>query len=77
MHELAITESLVDCVRENVGGARVLRVVVAIGRRSGVAANAVRACFEVCARGTVLEGADLAILEPPGDELTLREVEVI
>jgi hydrogenase nickel incorporation protein HypA/HybF len=77
MHELAITESLVDCIRENVGDARVVRVVVEIGRASGVAQSAVRACFEVCARGTVVEGAELEIVEPPGNELTIREVEVI
>jgi hydrogenase nickel incorporation protein HypA/HybF len=77
MHELAITESLIDCVCENVGDARVVRVVVEIGRRSAVVADAIRGCFEVCTHGTQLEGAELVIVEPAGDELRIREVEVI
>jgi hydrogenase nickel incorporation protein HypA/HybF len=77
MHELAITESLVDCVCENVGQARVLRVAIEIGKRSAVSAEAVRGCFEVCARGTALEGAVLEIVEPAGEELRITEVEVV
>jgi hydrogenase nickel incorporation protein HypA/HybF len=77
MHELAITASLVDCVCDNVGDARVVRVVVEIGKRSGVAVYAIRGCFEVCTRGTQLEGAELEIVEPAGEELRIREVEVI
>ena len=77
MHELAITESLVDCVCESVGEGRVLRVVVEIGKRSAVMPDAVRVCFDVCAKGTVLEGATLEIVEPAGEELKIREVEVI
>jgi hydrogenase nickel incorporation protein HypA/HybF len=77
MHELAITESLVDCVSENVGDARVLRVVVEIGKLTAVAPSAVRMCFELCAADTPLEGAELEIVEMPGQELRIREVEVI
>jgi hydrogenase nickel incorporation protein HypA/HybF len=77
MHELAVTESLVDCVVENIGDARVVRLVVEIGRRSAVSPAAVRSCFELCAQGTPLEGAELEIVEPPDDALRIREVEVI
>lgn len=77
MHELAVTESLVDCVRENVGDARVLRIVLEIGKMTAVAPDAVRACFELCAQRTPLEGAELVIVETPGEELRIREVEVI
>jgi hydrogenase nickel incorporation protein HypA/HybF len=77
MHELAITESLVDCVCENVGDARVLRVVVEIGSRSGVMPDAIRGCFEVCAESTALQGATLEIVEPESAELRIREVEVM
>jgi hydrogenase nickel incorporation protein HypA/HybF len=76
MHELAITDSLVDCVCEHVANARVVRIVVEIGKRSGVVADAVRGCFEACAVGTPIEGAELVIEEPPGEELRVREVEV-
>lgn len=66
MHELAITESLVDCICENVGDARVVRVVIEIGKLLAVMPAAVRTCFEVCARSTPLEGAALDIVEVEG-----------
>ena len=65
MHELAITESVVEGVSERFGDARVLRVVLQVGRLSGVAVDAVRFCFDACARGTTLEGAVLVIDEIP------------
>jgi hydrogenase nickel incorporation protein HypA/HybF len=77
LHELAITESLVDCVCESVKDARVLRVVVEIGALSGVLPDAVRGCFEICAHQTPLEGAALEIVATSGGELRIREVEVI
>jgi hydrogenase nickel incorporation protein HypA/HybF len=77
VHELAVTESLVDCVCESVGEATVVRVVVQIGKRSAVMPDAVRGCFDLCAQGTALEGATLEIVETPGEELRIREVEVI
>ena len=64
MHELAITESLVAAIAEKVGTARVTRVRLEIGKLSGVVAESVRFCFDVCAAGTALEGATLEILEP-------------
>jgi hydrogenase nickel incorporation protein HypA/HybF len=66
MHELAITESVVECVADHVRGAKVLRVVLVIGKLSGVVPDAVRACFDICAEGTVMEGASLDIEETPG-----------
>jgi len=77
MHELAITDSLVDCVLENAGDARVLKVVVEIGASSGVVPEAIASCFEVCVKGTTLEGATLSIVRTGGRELRIREVEVI
>lgn len=66
MHELAITESLVSGVAERVGDAKVTRVVVLIGRLSGVVPDALAQCFELCALGTPLEGAFLEIVDVPG-----------
>ncbi len=65
MHELAITESVVAGVSEHVGNARVTRIVLEIGKLSGVAPDAVRFCFDVCSEGTALEGAVLQIDEIP------------
>ena len=66
MHELAVTESIVSGVCERVDGAKVVRVVLQIGKLSGVVPDAVRFCFDVCAAGTVMEGAELELLELEG-----------
>jgi hydrogenase nickel incorporation protein HypA/HybF len=63
MHELAITESLVAAVAERVSAARVTRVHLQVGRLAGIVPHALRFCFEICARGTSLEGAALEIDE--------------
>jgi hydrogenase nickel incorporation protein HypA/HybF len=66
MHELAITQSIVDAVAERTQGARVAVVHLRVGKLSGVVPDAVRFCFELVADGTPLEGARLDIEEPAG-----------
>ncbi|MBG6136779.1 hydrogenase maturation nickel metallochaperone HypA/HybF [Longispora fulva] len=66
MHELAITESVVASVRDRLGDARVLAVTLEIGRLSGVVADSVRFCFDLCTEGTPLQGARLDIVDVPG-----------
>ena len=66
MHELSIASSIVNVCAEQAGGARVLCIRVEIGRLTAVLPDSLRFCFEVCAQGTVVEGAELEILEKPG-----------
>jgi hydrogenase nickel incorporation protein HypA/HybF len=66
VHELGITQQIVEIALERAGAGRVTRVVVEIGKLSAVLPDAVRFCFELCCEGTPLEGARLEILEPPG-----------
>ena len=66
MHELAITESIVDQVAARMAGRRVTSVTLEIGTLSGVVADSVRFCFDLVTVGTVLEGASLDIREPEG-----------
>ncbi len=66
MHEMSITASVVAAVSEHVGDSPVRALTLEIGRLSGVVADSVRFCFELCAEGTVLEGARLDIIETPG-----------
>ena len=66
MHELSITRSVVAIVTEQAAGQRVTRVRLEIGCLSSVMPDAVRFCFDVCARGTSAEGAALEIIEIPG-----------
>lgn len=109
MHELALMQSLVESVSEQVGDARVTVVRLEVGRLTCVVPEALCFCFDVCTSGTPLEGAlieihpvdgrgrcracgrelrveladavcacggvDVELLA--GDELRLREVEVI
>jgi hydrogenase nickel incorporation protein HypA/HybF len=76
VHELAVTQAIVEAVLERAGEARVLRVVVEIGKLSAVLPDAVRFCFDVCTADTAAAGAVLEIREPPGEELLVREMEV-
>ncbi len=66
MHELAVTESIVEGVAARVEGARVTRVILEIGKLSGISAESIRFYFDTCARGTPLEGARLEIRDIPG-----------
>jgi hydrogenase nickel incorporation protein HypA/HybF len=66
VHELAITESVVDAIVDRVGDGRVTGVRLEVGKLSGVVADSIRFCFEIVADGTGLQGARLDIDEPPG-----------
>jgi hydrogenase nickel incorporation protein HypA/HybF len=66
MHELAITQGVVDAVTERTGGARVASVRVRVGRLSGVVPDAMRFCFELVTAGTPLAGAALEFDRPDG-----------
>jgi hydrogenase nickel incorporation protein HypA/HybF len=64
MHELAITEGLVDAVTTRLPGRRVTCVNLEIGALSGVVADALLFCFDLVTAGTNLEGARLEIAQP-------------
>ena len=67
MHELGLMDEIVASVARAVDGARVTRVRLEVGRLAAVVPDALRFCFEVCARGTLLEGASLEIAEVSGE----------
>jgi hydrogenase nickel incorporation protein HypA/HybF len=66
MHELAVTQGVVDAVVERTGTTPVTAVRLRVGRLSGVVPDALRFCFELVTAGTPLEGAALEIEEPEG-----------
>lgn len=66
MHELSLATAVIGLCAEHAGGARILRVRVEVGRLAAVMPDALRFCFDVCAKGTAAEGAELEILETPG-----------
>lgn len=66
MHELGITENIVAIAVEYAAGLTVKQVTLEIGQLSAVMPDAIRFCFDVCCRDTVLAGATLEIIEVPG-----------
>lgn len=63
-------------IADEIGDAHVVAVRLEVGRDAGAVARALEFCFDVCARGTSLEGASLEIREIDGDAMRLKEVEV-
>lgn len=64
MHELALSQSVVDLVTERAaceGLSRVTRVVLEIGVAAAVEPEALRFCFDVVTRQTRAHGAELVI----------------
>ncbi|WP_328320251.1 hydrogenase maturation nickel metallochaperone HypA/HybF [Streptomyces sp. NBC_00388] len=66
MHELSITQSVVDMVCERAGDRPVRTVSVRVGVLTAVVAESMRFCFDLVTEGTVAEGARLEIDQPPG-----------
>lgn len=70
MHEMALTEGIVDIVQEEArrrGFGKVKTVRVEIGAISHVDPRALAFCFDAVARGTAAEGARLDIVNTPGE----------
>jgi hydrogenase nickel incorporation protein HypA/HybF len=76
VHELSITRNVVAIVSERAVGQRMTRVRLEIGRLSAVVPDSIRFCFDICAQGTPLEGAELEIVESAGQELLIKEMEL-
>ena len=66
MHEMSITQSMVEICQQHAAGRRVLAVTLEIGALSGVVPEAVEFCFDACSRDTCVEGASLMIERVPG-----------
>jgi hydrogenase nickel incorporation protein HypA/HybF len=66
MHEMSITQSVVEICQGHAGGRRVTDVVLEIGELSGVVPESIEFCFEACSKGTLLEGARLRVETVPG-----------
>ena len=66
MHEMAITQSVVDAVCEHAAGRRVHSVRVEVGALCAVVADSMQFCFELVTAGTVADGARLDLNTTPG-----------
>lgn len=66
MHEMSITQGIIDLCLEHAGGRRVCSLDVEIGELSSAVPESIEFCFEACSRETLLEGARLNIIRVPG-----------
>ena len=66
MHELSITQSVVDAVCQRAAGRPVHSVKVRVGALTAVVPEAMRFCFDLVVEGTPAEGARLDIEHRPG-----------
>lgn len=64
MHELALSENIVELVAERArseGMRAVNKVTVEVGMAAGVEADALRFCFDIVTADTMVRGAELVI----------------
>ena len=66
MHEMSITQGIIEICEQHAGGKRVIALDVEIGDLSGVVPEALEFCFDACSRDTLLKGARLNIIRIPG-----------
>lgn len=66
MHELSITQSIIETVIETAQGAPVRRIVLEIGELSAILPDSIAFCFEACIPNTPLANATLEIVTVPG-----------
>jgi hydrogenase nickel incorporation protein HypA/HybF len=66
MHEMSITQSVVEICEGHAAGRKVIEVILEIGELSGVVPDSIEFCFEACTKGTLLEGARLKLEVVPG-----------
>lgn len=67
MHEMALTQSVVDAVCAHAAGRRVHSVKLEVGALCAVVPDAMTFCFELATEGTVADGASLEVAMRPGE----------
>jgi hydrogenase nickel incorporation protein HypA/HybF len=69
MHEMGVAQQMADialgAIPRDLENPRVARLNLRIGRLAAVVRESLTFCFEVIARGTALEGAELVIEDVP------------
>ncbi len=81
MHELAITQNIVDIALKSAPQRQVKGITIVLGELSGIVEDSVRFCFEVVAADTPAKGALLTFRKVPailrctkcGSEFTLDD----
>lgn len=76
VHELSLTEMLIEQATEAARQERVLAIHVRLGRQGCVTAEALQNCFEIARQDTALAEARLEIELVAGDDFYLVALEV-
>ncbi len=76
MQELSIAQSLVDVAESHAEGRAVRKVEVSVGRLREVDPELLRLAFQLVTSGTAMDGAQLQIEQPAGDELLVDALEL-
>jgi len=61
VHELAITQNIVDIALGTAADRRIKTITIVIGELSGIVEDSVRFCFDVVAAETAAQGATLTV----------------
>ena len=80
MHELALCQSVLNTLREQARihhFDRVTTVRIEVGALSCVSRDAIEFCFAAVARGTLADGAELEVINLPGEACCLDCDEVV
>ena len=68
MHELAVTQSILDiAVRNSQGASRVTGINIVIGQFSSIVDDSVKFYWDIVAEGTIAHGATLHFERIPGE----------
>ena len=65
MHELAITQNIVDIALKSASNRRIKGITIVLGEISGIVEDSVRFCFDIVAADTVAQGAALTFNKVP------------
>jgi hydrogenase nickel incorporation protein HypA/HybF len=66
MHELGITENIIEIALKHAQGKKINRITLEIGQLSAILPDSIEFCFDACRLGTPLENTVLEIIEIPG-----------
>lgn len=80
MHEMSLAEGIRRIVEEQAaahGVARITRLRLEIGRFAGVEKDALAFAFDVVMRGSPAEGAELVVIDLPGQALCYDCMETV
>jgi Hydrogenase/urease nickel incorporation, metallochaperone, hypA len=76
LRELSIAQSLADVAERHATGRPIRKVEVSVGRSLEVDPDLLRLAFSLIAHGTALDGTELQIVVPDGDELLIDALEL-